>query len=46
MSAPWVAYVVVVLAVSMIVILGIALMSLSSKNIIGGVPKSRTKKDA
>jgi hypothetical protein len=45
-SAPWVAYIVVVLAVSMIVILGIALMSLSGKNIIEGVPKSRTKKDA
>jgi hypothetical protein len=45
-SAPWVAYIVVGLAISMIVVLGIGLTSLSSKKGNVKVPKQDTNKDA
>jgi hypothetical protein len=41
-----VAYIVVGLAISMIAVLGIGLMSLSSKNINAKMPNQGTNKDA
>lgn len=46
MSAPWVAYIVVGLAISMLAVLGIGLMSLSSKNTNTKMPEQGTTKDA
>lgn len=46
MSAPWVAYVVVGLAISMIAILGIGLMSLARKTVNVPVHEQSTNKDA
>jgi hypothetical protein len=45
-SAAWVAYIVVGLAISMIAVLGIGLMSLSRKNKNAEMPNQGTKKDA
>jgi len=45
-SAPWVAYIVVGLAISMIIVLGIGLTSLSRKNGRGKAPKQGINKDA
>jgi hypothetical protein len=45
-SAPWVAYVVVGLAISMIAILGIGLMSLAGKTVKVSVHDQNTNKDA
>jgi Tfp pilus assembly protein PilW len=44
-SAAWVAYIVVGLAISMIVVLGIGLTFLSGKNGYGQVPKQGGNKD-
>ncbi|WP_198556692.1 hypothetical protein [Paraglaciecola sp. MB-3u-78] len=46
MSAPWVAYIVVGLAISMLAVLGIGLMSLSRKNANTKMPEQGTSKDA
>ncbi|MFT7314726.1 MAG: hypothetical protein ACI9J5_002873 [Paraglaciecola sp.] len=45
MSAPWVSYIVVGLAILMIVALGIGLTSLSRKNGYGQVSKQGGNKD-
>jgi hypothetical protein len=45
-SAPWVAYIVVGLAISMLAVLGIGLMSLSSKSTNTKMPDQGTSKDA
>ena len=46
MGAPWVAYIVVGLAISMIGVLGIGLMSLSGENRNSEVSKKGISKDA
>ena len=46
MSSPWVAYIVISLAISMIAILGIGIMSLARKTVNAGVPDHSASKDA
>jgi hypothetical protein len=45
-SVPWVAYIVVGLAISMLAVLGIGLMSLSGKNTNTKMPDQGTNEDA
>ena len=46
MSSPWIAYMVVGLAITMIAVLGIAIISLSNKDIIVDVSNQGANKDA
>lgn len=46
MSSPWIAYMVVGLAISMIAVLGVGIISLSNKNVITDIPNQDTNEDA
>lgn len=46
MGSPWIAYMVVGLAISMIAVLGIGIVTLSNKNVVADIPNQSTGKDA
>ena len=45
MGSPWVAYIVVGLAISMIAVLSIGIISLTNKKIVVNMPSQGTKED-